>query len=68
MRYDDWDVILFSRDSHVPIQEFKTACYGSQDASKYCRAVARTAVLHSLDTLLTVCARRQAIAHAHLLH
>jgi hypothetical protein len=25
MRYDDWDVILFPKDSHVPIQEFKTA-------------------------------------------
>ncbi|KAF2820441.1 hypothetical protein CC86DRAFT_305264 [Ophiobolus disseminans] len=32
MRYDDWDVILFPRDSHVPIQEFKTACYTTQDA------------------------------------
>lgn len=35
MRYEDWDVILFPRDSHVPIQEFKTACYSSQDASKW---------------------------------
>lgn len=35
MRYEDWDVILFPRDSHVPIQEFKTACYSSQDASTY---------------------------------
>jgi hypothetical protein len=34
MRYDDWDVILFPRDSHVPIQEFKTACYNAQDSSK----------------------------------
>ncbi|EUC30705.1 hypothetical protein COCCADRAFT_39088 [Bipolaris zeicola 26-R-13] len=30
MRYDDWDVILFPRNSHVPIQEFKTACFVSQ--------------------------------------
>ncbi|EMD59532.1 hypothetical protein COCSADRAFT_151853 [Bipolaris sorokiniana ND90Pr] len=30
MRYNDWDVILFPRDSHVPIQEFKTACFVSQ--------------------------------------
>ncbi|KAF2798951.1 hypothetical protein K505DRAFT_295483 [Melanomma pulvis-pyrius CBS 109.77] len=30
MRYDNWDVIVFPRDSHVPIQEFKTACYVSQ--------------------------------------
>ncbi|KAH7357536.1 hypothetical protein BKA66DRAFT_427779 [Pyrenochaeta sp. MPI-SDFR-AT-0127] len=33
MRYDDWDVILFPKDSHVPIQEFKTACYVSPDES-----------------------------------
>ncbi|KAF2476138.1 uncharacterized protein BDR25DRAFT_278949 [Lindgomyces ingoldianus] len=31
MRYENWDVILFPRDSHIPIQEFKTACYVSQD-------------------------------------
>ncbi|KAI4648591.1 uncharacterized protein J4E78_008654 [Alternaria triticimaculans] len=31
MRYDDWDVILFPKDSHVPIQEFKTACYVSHE-------------------------------------
>ncbi|KAF1914351.1 hypothetical protein BDU57DRAFT_500624 [Ampelomyces quisqualis] len=31
MRYDDWDVILFPRESRVPIQEFKTACYHTQD-------------------------------------
>ncbi|KAF2128120.1 hypothetical protein P153DRAFT_432501 [Dothidotthia symphoricarpi CBS 119687] len=31
MRYDNWDVILFPRDSPIPIQEFKTACYVSPD-------------------------------------
>ncbi|KAF2174905.1 hypothetical protein K469DRAFT_680758 [Zopfia rhizophila CBS 207.26] len=31
MRYENWDIILFPRDSHVPIQEFKTACYAAQD-------------------------------------
>lgn len=31
MRYDDWDVILFPRESHVPTQEFKTACYVSPE-------------------------------------
>ncbi|KAH9863592.1 hypothetical protein J1614_009524 [Plenodomus biglobosus] len=31
MRYDDWDVILFPKDSPVPIQEYKTACYVSPD-------------------------------------
>jgi hypothetical protein len=35
MRYDDWDVILFPKDSPVPIQEFKTACYHAQDSSKF---------------------------------
>jgi hypothetical protein len=34
MRYDNWDVILFPKDSHVPIQEFKTACYNVQNAGK----------------------------------
>ncbi|KAF2268301.1 hypothetical protein CC78DRAFT_613494 [Lojkania enalia] len=31
MRYENWDVILFPRNSHIPIQEFKTACYVTQD-------------------------------------
>ncbi|PVH98387.1 hypothetical protein DM02DRAFT_49700 [Periconia macrospinosa] len=31
MRYDNWDVILFPKDSLVPIQEFRTACYTSED-------------------------------------
>ncbi|KAH3977879.1 hypothetical protein HBI81_100850 [Parastagonospora nodorum] len=31
MRYDFWDVILFPKDSPVPIQEFKTACYHASD-------------------------------------
>jgi len=31
MRYENWDVIVFPRDSHIPIQEFKTTCYVSQD-------------------------------------
>lgn len=35
MRYDDWDVILFPKDSHVPIQEFKTACYVSPEECEY---------------------------------
>ncbi|KAF2846966.1 hypothetical protein T440DRAFT_482213 [Plenodomus tracheiphilus IPT5] len=37
MRYDDWDVILFPKDSHVPLQEFKTACYVSANEGKYYR-------------------------------
>lgn len=36
MRYDDWDVILFPKDSHVPIQEFKTACFVSQADCELC--------------------------------
>ncbi|KAF2107614.1 hypothetical protein BDV96DRAFT_297808 [Lophiotrema nucula] len=31
MRFENWDVILFQRDIHVPIQEFKTACYVACD-------------------------------------
>lgn len=31
MRYDNWDVILFPKDSAVPIQEFRTACYTTHD-------------------------------------
>lgn len=31
MRYDDWDVILFPGDSHVPIQEFKTVCHSTTE-------------------------------------
>ncbi|KAF2737183.1 hypothetical protein EJ04DRAFT_574821 [Polyplosphaeria fusca] len=31
MRYENWDVILFPRDSHIPLQEFRTACFSSQD-------------------------------------
>ncbi|KAF2276972.1 uncharacterized protein EI97DRAFT_489528 [Westerdykella ornata] len=31
MRYDNWDAILFPRDSHIPIQEFRTACYVTYD-------------------------------------
>ncbi|KAI0579540.1 hypothetical protein TUN199_10079 [Pyrenophora tritici-repentis] len=34
MRYDDWDVILFPKESHVPTQEFKTACYVSPEEFK----------------------------------
>jgi len=39
MRYDDWDVILFPRDSHVPIQEFKTACYVAPDEGEFIHPV-----------------------------
>ena len=35
MRYDGWDVILFPKESHIPIQEFKTACYVSPDECKW---------------------------------
>ena len=31
MRYLNWDALLFSDDSRVPIQEFKTGCYAVQD-------------------------------------
>lgn len=31
MRYDNWDVIVFPKESAIPIQEFRTACYTTQD-------------------------------------
>ena len=34
MRYDNWDVIVFPKESAIPIQEFRTACYMTQDESQ----------------------------------
>ncbi|KAK1824016.1 hypothetical protein LTR12_001549 [Friedmanniomyces endolithicus] len=31
MRFQDWDVLLFPSGSHVPLREFRTACYAQQD-------------------------------------
>ncbi|KAK0274293.1 hypothetical protein LTR91_020166 [Friedmanniomyces endolithicus] len=31
MRFQDWDVLLFPQGSHVPLREFRTACYAQQD-------------------------------------
>ncbi|GAB7366124.1 hypothetical protein MBLNU230_g7686t1 [Neophaeotheca triangularis] len=31
MRYQDWDILLFPSGDHVPVQEFKTACYAVRD-------------------------------------
>ena len=31
MRFNDWDVLLFSQGSHVPLREFRTACFAQQD-------------------------------------
>ncbi|KAK3109329.1 hypothetical protein LTR53_017538 [Teratosphaeriaceae sp. CCFEE 6253] len=31
MRFLDWDVLLFPHGSHVPLREFRTACFASQD-------------------------------------
>ena len=35
MRYEYWDVILFPAESHIPIQEFKTACYVGQGQGQF---------------------------------
>jgi hypothetical protein len=35
MRYENWDVILFPRDSHIPIQEFKTSCFVTYNEGQY---------------------------------
>ncbi|KFY15542.1 hypothetical protein V492_01924 [Pseudogymnoascus sp. VKM F-4246] len=34
MRYQNWDVLLFSDKSKIPIQEFKTTCHVIQDSGK----------------------------------
>ncbi|KAK6076915.1 hypothetical protein SCUP234_06984 [Seiridium cupressi] len=31
MRYEDWDLLLFPKDSKVPLKEFKTQCHVVQD-------------------------------------
>ncbi|KAI0154915.1 hypothetical protein GGR57DRAFT_502104 [Xylariaceae sp. FL1272] len=31
MRYEDWDVLLFPKDSKVPMKEFKTSCHVVHD-------------------------------------
>ncbi|KAF2857128.1 hypothetical protein K470DRAFT_261090 [Piedraia hortae CBS 480.64] len=31
MRFRNWDVLLFPQSSHIPLQEFRTACYLQQD-------------------------------------
>ncbi|KAL4897428.1 hypothetical protein BDV59DRAFT_197721 [Aspergillus ambiguus] len=46
MRYEDWDVLLFPEDSKVPIQEFKTQCFVTEDReSPYLYSPAFTATL-----------------------
>jgi hypothetical protein len=40
MRYQNWDVLLFSDKSKVPIQEFKTTCHVIQDSGKAVDGVA----------------------------
>lgn len=47
MRYDNWDVILFPKDSHVPIQEFKTACYVS---SEECESIGLVRIYQDQNT------------------
>ncbi|KAI1810495.1 hypothetical protein GGS20DRAFT_594327 [Poronia punctata] len=32
MRYEDWDVLLFRKDSKIPLKEFKTNCHVVQDS------------------------------------
>lgn len=32
MRFEDFDVLLFPFGSHVPIREFRTACFSQQDS------------------------------------
>ncbi|KAF4509293.1 hypothetical protein G6O67_005562 [Ophiocordyceps sinensis] len=32
MRYEDWDILLFPKDSKIPMKEFKVACHVVHDA------------------------------------
>lgn len=34
MRYEDWDVLLFPKDSKIPLKEFKTQCHVVHDNGK----------------------------------
>ena len=35
MRYIDWDVLLFPEGSKIPLQEYKTGCFVTQDLGKF---------------------------------
>lgn len=35
MRYTNWDVLLFPEGSKVPLQEFKTSCYVTEDPGMF---------------------------------
>ncbi|KAF2017707.1 hypothetical protein BU24DRAFT_156661 [Aaosphaeria arxii CBS 175.79] len=35
MRFEDWDIILFPQDSHIPIQEFNTASFITNSSSNH---------------------------------
>lgn len=35
MRYTNWDVLLFPEGSKVPLQEFKTGCYVTEDPGTF---------------------------------
>ena len=67
MRYDDWDVILFPKDSHVPTQEFKTACYVSQEECNQLHFLAFTGPISSKIRVLTIY-RWAATTNLDLLH
>jgi len=51
MRYDNWDVILFPEDSNIPIPEYRTACYLSQDEGKHLQSNMRFWAMH-VDEIL----------------
>lgn len=35
MRYINWDILLFPDGSKVPLQEFKTRCYVTEDPGTF---------------------------------
>lgn len=59
MRFQDWDVLLFPHGSHVPIREFRTACFAQQDT----RTMSTTPLLTCFVPSLTANAPFQVSVH-----
>jgi hypothetical protein len=60
MRFQDWDVLLFPAGSHVPVREFRTACFAQQDP----RTLAMTPLLTCFVPSLPANAPFQISVHA----
>ncbi|TKA77923.1 hypothetical protein B0A55_03717 [Friedmanniomyces simplex] len=60
MRYQDWDVLLFPQGSHVPLREFRTACFSQQDP----RTMTTTPLLSAFVPALSAGAPFQVSVHS----